>query len=212
MILYSQTKKERKEKMTTIYDEILKNIGFPSNSVQIFLFCIFLIIVGLILLSFEALNFNGTYGILAFGIFYFSTTPLIESFRGIRNKFINKKEAILLYKELKGTENWKETENIKEIVKFVEEKAKKFKGKETKYSLEIMKNVPTGVNIKYNEFRNFAKIYIADKEQVKIFGKAETNLPYEQVEKICNNVLQLDKNCIEHFNIKKDYTPIKKQG
>lgn len=34
--------------MTTIYDEILKNIGFPSNSVQIFLFCIFLIIVGLI--------------------------------------------------------------------------------------------------------------------------------------------------------------------
>ena len=103
---------------------------------------------------------------------------------GIRNKPINKKEAILLYKELKGTENWKETENIKEIVKFVEEKAKKFKGKETKYSLEIMKNVPTGVNIKYNEFRNFAK----------------------------NNVLQLDKNCIEHFNIKKDYTPIKKQG
>lgn len=44
--------------MTTIYDEILKNIGFPSNSVQIFLFCIFLIIVGLILLSFEALNYN----------------------------------------------------------------------------------------------------------------------------------------------------------
>lgn len=118
--------------MTTIYDEILKNIGFPSNSVQFFLFCIFLIIVGLILLSFEALNFNGTYGILAFGIFYFSTTPLIESFRGIRNKPINKKEAILLYKELKGTENWKETENIKEIVKFVEEKAKKIQGKRNK--------------------------------------------------------------------------------
>ena len=55
-------------------------------------------------------------------------------------------------------------------------------------------------------------VQIADKEQIKLFGKAETNLPYEQVEKICNNVLQLDKNCIEHFNIKKDYTPIKKQG
>ena len=124
---------------------------------------------------------------------------MIESFRGIRNKPINKKEAILLYKELKGTENWKETGNIKEIVKFVEEKAKKFKGKETKYSLEIMKNVTTGVNIKYNEFRNFAKIYIADKEQVKLFGKAETNLPYEQVEKICNFVEAME--CFKTFFI-----------
>ena len=62
----------------------------------------------------------------------FSTTPLIESFRGIRNKPINKKETILLYKELKGTENWKETENIKEIVKFVEEKAKKNQGERNK--------------------------------------------------------------------------------
>ena len=77
-----------------------------------------------------------------------------------------------------------------------------------KTKIDIQNNIPSGLNLKDSDIENFAKIYVANKEHIKLIGKSDVNISYEISENICKNVLKLETGCMENLNIKKDFTPI----
>lgn len=198
--------------MTFIYEEILKNIGYSSRPTISLFYAILFIVIGLIFVISVIDSESDIYAVGSFfmllifggiGFNYFTS-----NIRGVIHNPVNKTQAIALYRELKNEKGWTDTEDLKIIAKFSEDKMKSINDKVYKTKIDIQNNIPSGLNLKDSDIENFAKIYVANKEHIKLIGKSDVNISYEISENICKNVLKLETGCMENLNIKKDFTPI----
>ena len=198
--------------MNFIYEEILKNIGYSSRPIIGIFYAILFMGIGVIfvisILNSESDIFTvgGFFMLLIFGGMGFNF--FTSNIRGVIHNPVNKTQAIALYRELKNEEGWTDTEDLKTIAKFSEDKMKSINDKIYKTKSDIQNNIPSGLNLKNSDIEKFAKIYVANKEHIKLIGKSDVDISYEISENICKNVLKLETGCIEHLNIKKDFTPI----
>lgn len=198
--------------MNFIYEEILKNIGYSSRPMIGIFYAILFIGIGLIFViadinsKSDIYTFGGFFMVLIFGGIGFNYFR--SNIKGIFRNPVNKTQAISLYRELKNEEGWTDTEDLKIIAKFSEDKMKSINDKVYKTKKDIQNNIPSGLNLKDSDIENFAKIYVANKEHIKLIGKSDVDISYEISENICKNVLKLKTGCMENFNIKKDFTPI----
>lgn len=198
--------------MNFIYEEILKNIGYSSRPMIGIFYAILFIGIGLIFVisvinsESDIYTVGGVFMLLIFGGIGFKY--FTSNIRGVIHNPVNKTQAISLYRELKNEEDWTDTEDLKIIAKFSEDKMKSINDKVYKTKIDIQNNIPSGLNLKDSDIENFAKIYVANKEHIKLIGKSDVNISYEISENICKNVLKLETGCMENLNIKKDFTPI----
>lgn len=198
--------------MNFIYEEILKNIGYSSRPMIGIFFAILFIGIGLIFVipildsESDIFTVGGFFMLLIFGGIGFNF--FTSNIRGIFRNPVNKTQAVALYRELKNEKGWTDTQDLKIIAKFSEDKMKSINDKVYKTKTDIQNNIPSGLNLKNSDIENFAKIYVANKEHIKLIGKSDVDISYEISENICKNVLKLETGCIEHLNIKKDFTPI----
>ena len=198
--------------MNFIYEEILKNIGYSSRPMIGIFYAILFIVIGLIFVipvidsESDIFTVGGFFMLLIFGGIGFNY--FTSNIRGIFCNPVNKTQAITLYRELKNEEGWTDTQDLKIIAKFSEDKMKSINDKVYKTKTDIQNNIPSGLNLKDSDIENFAKIYVANKEYIKLIGKSDVDISYEIAENICKNVLKMETGCIEHLNIKKDFTPI----
>jgi hypothetical protein len=198
--------------MNFIYEEILKNIGYSSRPMIGIFYAILFIGIGLIFViadinsKSDIYTFGGFFMVLIFGGIGFNYFR--SNIRGIFRNPVNKTQVISLYRELKNEEGWTDTEDLKIIAKFSEDKMKSINDKVYKTKIDIQNNIPSGLNLKDSDIENFAKIYVANKEHIKLIGKSDVDVSYDISENICKNVLKLETGCMENLNIKKDFTPI----
>lgn len=198
--------------MNFIYEEILKNIGYSSRPMIGIFYAILFIGIGSIFViadinsKSDIYTFGGFFMVLIFGGIGFNYFR--SNIRGIFRNPVNKTQAISLYRELKNEKGWTDTEDLKIIAKFSEDKMKSINDKVYKTKIDIQNNIPSGLNLKDSDIENFAKIYVANKEHIKLIGKSDVDVSYDISENICKNVLKLETGCIENLNIKKDFTPI----
>lgn len=198
--------------MNFIYEEILKNIGYSSRPMIGLFYAILFIVIGLIFVisaidsESDIYTVGGFFMLLIFGGIGFNY--LTSNIRGVIRNPVNKTQAIALYRELKNENGWTDTEDLKIIAKFSEDKMKSINDKVYKTKIDIQNNIPSGLNLKDSDIENFAKIYVANKEHIKLIGKSDVDISYEISENICKNVLKLETGCMENLNIKKDFTPI----